>query len=234
MSTPKKYVPVICTEIRNNGKPCGGHFKSDLSGNFYCMECGIQYQDAFGHAAEDFDSESLYDQLDNEAEEATGMSSLYQKEQDTGSLLPASLNQVEARLKRNIDAYRKAIGAPSVDELRAKEKLHEKAETDRKARKATKKAVKQPKAISVYDSKQSAKKKAFRLAAILAWAKDLGTVSSSVLRKTLEDHHTPINRMEFARLLKLLEENGRISLNRPAGNDGEDMSRVPFTVTFLH
>jgi hypothetical protein len=231
MSTPKKYVPVICTEIRNNGKPCGGHFKSDLSGNFYCMECGIQYQDAFGHAAEE-SSESMYDEMDKE-EATNGLGSLYQDEQSLGGKHDAAINSIEKRLNRNIEAFKKCISTPSSDEIAAKAKLHEKAETDRNAKKVLKsiqRQKKKAKTISVYNSKMSERKKANRIASILAWTKELGPIKAPELRKVLAKSNTPIaSREEFRRILKQLAEEGRLKLTSVT----EGKMEVTL-VTFLH
>jgi rubredoxin len=231
MSTQKKYVPVLCTETLTNGKKCGGVYKSDLSGNFYCVQCGIQYQDAYGHPAEEFEGDSMYDQLDNEERtESSSMSSLYQKEQETGSLLPPALNQVEARLKRNIDAYRKAIAVPSNDELRAKDKLHEKAETDRKVRKDIKKAIRQSK---VYDSKQSEKLKSNRMASIIFWTKQLKTMTIGQLHTALTEHNTELDRRQLLRLLEDLAKSGRVTLVKQEQKEGSVL-KPAYIVTFVH
>jgi predicted HTH transcriptional regulator len=119
---------------------------------------------------------------------------------------------------------------PSADESSAKAKLHEKAETHRRIKKELSKV----KSIFVYNGKENKRKKGHRIASILAWAKELGPVSSAVLRQTLADHNTSITYTEFDRILDQLVEEGRITREKQANKTGNTNTRQPYIITFLH
>lgn len=214
----KRYVPYHCE--------CGGVYKRELSGDFFCADCGLEYS---WQADEDNARKtSFFDNLDtsefiksskqyspedgmdedwevheydlSRADDAPERTcSLYQGEQDVGGAEPSAIRAISERLERNLEAWRAEVGIAPIDEVRRGESLHEQGKT-------TKRVKAQMRKDSVYNSRINKHKSDERKALILHTIKSGDGNTASQITEVTGLHRTTV-----VRLLKALEESGRLT-----------------------
>lgn len=229
MSSPVNSIMLIAT-IRDGVKhwdphlcECGGKFIRNNDGCFWCNDCGIEY--SWEQDEENASKTSLFSELDNEAfvesleneldelepidedepyqpENAYGLSSYFQGEQLLGGLTSGRLSEVEARLERNIAAWKEKIETPEEKELKAKARLHEKVETTKKVKAQMRKDV-------IYNSRINKVKQEERRSLLIYHMKHSGLNTASKLSQELGFHNNTV-----VRLLTKMEEEGKVTSHK--------------------